>query len=106
MIDKNRFYKLIGQSIKELRTYNNLSQQELAQKMKLTRSSLAQIESGVQAISLYNMYVVANTFDKSLCDLVKTPSTKEGSFDLSSKERLTLQERNMVTSVLDKIGKK
>lgn len=57
-----RIYKQIGLSIRYFREQRGWSQQELANKVKLTRTSICNIEAGRQRILLHDVL----TFTKAL----------------------------------------
>ncbi|MFS0637344.1 helix-turn-helix transcriptional regulator [Mesobacillus foraminis] len=48
--------RIVGQNIKNIRKYRGLSQIELAKAIKLTRSSVVNMESGKLNIGLDNLY--------------------------------------------------
>lgn len=48
--------RIVGQNIKNIRNYRGLSQNELAKTINLTRSSVANMESGKLNIGLDNLY--------------------------------------------------
>ena len=63
MMNKSVLHRIIGEQIKVKRLANSLKQENLAFKVGLTRSSIAQIEAGKQAPSVYLLY--------RLCDALK-----------------------------------
>ena len=62
---KRRF----GRRIKELRHKSGLTQVELADKLGLSRSYLADIEAGNRNVGLENLKVLADGFDLNLSEL-------------------------------------
>ena len=53
--------KYIGVKLKILRTSKNLSQQELADKLKIGRTSISNIEKGRQSLTLQNMEAICKS---------------------------------------------
>ena len=60
----------IGENIKNLRTKNNLTQSELADKIGIARASLCQIERGTRTVSLPLGKQIADVFDCTVDDLI------------------------------------
>ena len=77
MIDEDQLYKLVREKIKDLRTDSSefkpkLSQAGLGTVLSLTRSSVANIESGSQRVSLANIYAICDHFKLNLVDFLPT----------------------------------
>lgn len=64
MIDN--LYVNIGKRIKELRTKKNMTQLELSEKTNLGRSSIANIESGRQKVSIDALYKIAYILEEEV----------------------------------------
>ncbi len=60
----------IGETIKILRTNNNLTQAELAEKIGIARASLCQIERGTRTVSLPLGKQIADVFGCTVNDLI------------------------------------
>lgn len=56
-------YDLLGSSIRERRKAIDLTQQQLAEKMGISRGSLANIETGKQRILVHQVYQFANALE-------------------------------------------
>jgi transcriptional regulator with XRE-family HTH domain len=69
-IDEKKLYKSIGDKIRELRIERNYNQTELAQKIGLERTSVTNIETGKQKVTLYALYNISKSLDVSLNDLL------------------------------------
>jgi transcriptional regulator with XRE-family HTH domain len=71
------FYKSLGARIRELRG-SNLSQEQLARAVSLTRTSIVNIESGRQKLLLHNLFRIAEVLCVRPADLIspleKTPA--------------------------------
>jgi transcriptional regulator with XRE-family HTH domain len=55
-------YRLLGAKIEQLRTLLGMTQQELAAKVKMSRGSLANIETGRQRLLLHDVETFATAF--------------------------------------------
>lgn len=73
VIDADLLYELIRMRIKSIRTAEpdaKLSQADLGQILGLTRSSVANLESGAQRASLQNVYEICAHYHLELADLL------------------------------------
>jgi len=68
-------YTTIGKRIKEIREADNLTQEQLATAIKVSRASLANYESGKQAIYISDLFRLAIHLRLEIVDLL--PSVKE-----------------------------
>lgn len=64
--EKKYLYDFVGSKIKDLRNEVDISQQELANKLNLSRVSIVNIEKGRQQLSLHFLYEIARIFDKDI----------------------------------------
>lgn len=97
-----RIYNIIGGNIRSRRQFISMNQYELAKKVELTRSSIVQIESGKQAITLLTLYKVAEALGLSIYKLLPE-SISENDFDSYSSSRVMNKIR--VLDILDKKAK-
>lgn len=67
---KNILYKIIGNNIKAKRKELNMSQENLALKMDVARSTLSNIEIGRHQIPLYTLYDLAELFHVDIFDII------------------------------------
>jgi transcriptional regulator with XRE-family HTH domain len=72
-IDEKRLYQSIGDKIRELRIGQNYNQTELAKKIGLERTSVTNIETGKQKVTLAALYNISNSLNVSLSDLLPQP---------------------------------
>ena len=70
MIAKNDLYRAIGQQIRVSRLAISLNQEKLASFVGLTRSSIAQIEAGKQAPSIFLLYKLCNTLKIAITEVL------------------------------------
>ena len=74
-------YPLLGSAIARRRQHLDLSQADVAERIGLTRASIANIEAGRQRVLVHHLYMIANALDcTSILDLV--PSKIEEKDDL------------------------
>ncbi len=60
MIHEDLIYEIIGRRIKEFRDKANFTQEVLAKKTGVSRASIANYESGKQAIYISDLYKIAD----------------------------------------------
>lgn len=63
--------KKFGETLREIRKGKNLSQEDVANKSKLHRTYISDIERGARNVSLVNIEKIAKALKISLSDLVK-----------------------------------
>jgi transcriptional regulator with XRE-family HTH domain len=95
MLEKNDLYRVIGEQIKTKRLSNSLKQEDLATRVRLTRSSIAQIEAGKQAPSIFLLYQLCDSLKISVFDILP-----KDEFDPLSSERFS--KKAQVRDILDK----
>lgn len=62
--------KFVGIKLKNLRTAKNLSQQELADKLKIGRTSVSNIEKGRQGLTLKNLEAICKALECVSSDIL------------------------------------
>ena len=62
--------KLLGQNIKKYRELKGLTQNELAEKVNLSREYIADIERGLKNISLRKFYMIVDVLNIKCSDLI------------------------------------
>ena len=62
--------KLLGKNIKKYRELRKLTQEELAERVELSREYIADIERGLKNISLRKLYKIVDTLEIKCSDLV------------------------------------
>ena len=92
-------YKLIGQKIKKVREESNLTQQQLADLLHKTRSSISNIENGIQAIQLQNLYVIAQGLGRDVYEFLPSISEVKG-LSLTSEEKMKIYEEDLTNIFL------
>ena len=69
MTNKTTKLILLGKNIKLARNAKNLSQNELAELLDISREHLAKIETAKRAVSLGLLFKICETLDKSECEI-------------------------------------
>lgn len=70
--DVGLLYRLVGNRVRVLRQGRGMTQDELARKVGLTRTSLVQLESGHQHPPLESLYLIAHALDVEIFDVLPT----------------------------------
>ena len=70
--------KNISQNIRHLRARSNFSQEDVAEKLGVTRQAVAKWENGDTLPDIINCEALANLFDVSLNDLIRHDPEREG----------------------------
>lgn len=70
MIDERKLYETIGQEIKKIRKTKGYNQSELASKINIERTSITNIESGRQKVTLFALYKICALFEIEPSDLL------------------------------------
>ena len=70
MPDWTRLYRVVGNRIREERNAGGMSQRDLARKVGLTRTSIANIEAGRQRFLLHTLSEFAVALNVAEIDLV------------------------------------
>ena len=97
--------KSIGQRIKEQRKKNKLTQEQLAEKLGMSKNHLSAIERGVYRVQIETLVMIINclgcTADDLFCDVIDT-GYKIRSSRLSEKiAMLPPEEQNRILAVVD-----
>ena len=75
---ENTLYKTIGGKIQKQRVKLDLTQEELAKKATMNRTSITNIENGIQKAPLHVLYQLASILNLSIFDLL--PESLDGSY--------------------------
>jgi transcriptional regulator with XRE-family HTH domain len=71
------FYKAVGSLIQKNRTEKKLTQEKLAEKVSLTRTSITNIEKGRQKLLLHTLFDIAYYLGISIEDLIPKAKLKD-----------------------------
>lgn len=72
-MDEKRLYRVLGQKIRELRKENHYKQADLAEKVGLERTSITNIETGRQKVTVFILYKICSTFHIDINVLLPRP---------------------------------
>lgn len=70
IVKPDELYKQIGSLIKNRRGRLRITQEKLAQRLVISRASLANIETGRQNLSVHQLYLLASALDLNPSDLL------------------------------------
>ncbi len=76
-MEMESIYPQVGQKMRQLRMERRLSQNDLAQAIGLSRTSVVNIEQGRQKILLHTLYDIADVFEVPVTDLLPTHADSE-----------------------------
>lgn len=108
----NWIYQHIGRKIKSARESMDITQDELAKSLNLKRTSISNIESGTQAVSIDALYVIAVETKKEIGDFlpntmeVESYLTREVSEKVIGDESLDEDKRKQLLSAVEKYSEK
>lgn len=90
---EDRVYRMFGSAVRALREEKNVTQEDLAQRVNLSRTSITNIEKGRQRVLLHQMLEIASALDADPSTLVPPPSAKGD----------TLADRDDVAAIVEKL---
>jgi transcriptional regulator with XRE-family HTH domain len=73
MTDFDEIYRGVGRKIRQTRLNQNLSQDSLAQRLGISRTSMVNIEAGRQHTPLHVLWQIAELLETKLTLLIPTP---------------------------------
>ncbi|MEJ5102381.1 helix-turn-helix domain-containing protein [Chryseobacterium sp. MYb328] len=91
---KDSLYPIVGQILQDIRKKHKVSQQELADMLDLSRTSISNMENGRHPIFLHHIYTIAEKFNIPLDKLL--PSV----FDIQNEKKA--KEEDLKNSLLQK----
>lgn len=75
--EKHYLYIVIGLRVKQYRNQLGLSQEMLAAAIGLERTSITNVEKGIQKVSLLTLYRIADYLDITIYDLIPATITND-----------------------------
>lgn len=101
---KKSLYAELGRRIAKAR--GHMTQQQLAEKVEMSRASIANIERGNQSVSLFNLYVIAEAL--GIADPADLLPMREGATSRlvevkSSFEHLNIRDRTTVNELISRV---
>jgi transcriptional regulator with XRE-family HTH domain len=104
MVDQKSFYEEVGKRISKIRLQRQLTQEALAVSVKLTRTSITNVERGRQKLPLYTLALIAESLRVECSELL--PKTKEAdpiNIELSIADR-SPSERAFIESAIQAVN--
>lgn len=102
----SKVYKIFGKKLAEARKKQGLTQEKLAVASSLSRSSIANIESGRQAIPLHTLLLIANALKIPAAELLPQPDEFDDGFVMDNaivKEKIEGQSEAIQELILKTI---
>lgn len=87
MYDEKYLKKFAGNMIKEMRERKNITQDELAEALNITRQAISRYENGDRGINQNLLFKMADYFNVTINDFF--PSTKKNEQDIETKIEYT-----------------
>ena len=82
--ERNRLYDIIGERICKIRQEKGYSQQEFSTKLRISRASVVNIEKGRQHAPLHLLWLIADTLDTEIHQLIPLPRDLKTELDDTS----------------------
>lgn len=102
MLDRKSFYLSVGKKVKQAREDRNFTQEELASKVSLSRTSITNIEQGRQQFMLHTLIEISAALSVDPASLFPEMETNfEDTLDEKLKE-LPLNKRRWIKTTLKK----
>lgn len=96
---------LIGKRIKEQRKKNKLTQEQLSEKLGISKNHLSAIERGVYRVQIETLVMIINsldcTADDLFCDVIDKGYIIKSSRLSEKIEKLLPEEQNRILAVVD-----
>lgn len=102
-MDAKTFNQQLGLLLQKLRAENRMTQDELAKRTGMSRASIANMETGRQAMSAYQAHLIATAFQlRNLNALFPAPETDTEGADikLSGSSELNDIQRQQVEALI------
>lgn len=95
------FYEQLGGQIRKARTAAKVTQEELANTLHLTRTSVTNIERGRQPVMAHVLVQIASALNTTVQDLIPSPETVAPTRKVTSQlKKLERPEREWVARIL------
>jgi len=93
MTDFDEIYREVGRKIRQTRENQHLSQDSLAKRLGISRTSMVNIEAGRQRTPLHVLWQIAELLETKLTLLIPTPE------ELLAPENQTVLDREMMKQI-------
>src|SRR6266702_2871930 len=100
------FYAHMGEKVRSARVATGISQDVLAQRVGLTRSSIANLEAGRQRIALHLFVAICRALDKDVCELLPgKPEPHHSPISTGIEEKLASSPESMQKFVHEAVAR-
>lgn len=99
---RETFYKVLGRTISRLRLETKKSQEELAKRVGISRTTLVNIENGTQSVSLHVVIAISQVLR---CDLGSMLPAREEYETVDMEDNLPPEAADVVNEVINKGAK-
>lgn len=90
-------YKQIGNKIKELRISKNLSQEQVAEQIEISKEKYDHIENGIANVTLEILIKLANVFNVTVKDITNVLKQKSSlNYNPEEQKQSTINMLNMI----------
>jgi transcriptional regulator with XRE-family HTH domain len=101
------FYARTGEKVRSARMDAGISQDVLAQRIGLTRSSIANLEAGRQRIALHLFVAICQILDKDICELLpENPEPHRSPISTDIEEKLASSPESMQKFVHEAVARR
>lgn len=101
------FYAHTGEKVRSARVAAGVSQDVLAQRIGLTRSSIANLEAGRQRIALHLFVAICQALDKDVCELLpEKPEPHRSPISTDIEEKLASSPESMQKFVHEAVARR
>lgn len=100
-------YTHVGEKVRSARLAAGVSQDVLAQRVSLTRSSIANLEAGRQRIALHIFVAICQALDKDVCELLpEKPKPYHSPISIYIEEELASSPESMQKFVQEAVARR
>jgi transcriptional regulator with XRE-family HTH domain len=105
---KNRreLYQIVGRKVKLARKASKLTQEDLASRVSMTRTSVTNIEKGRQKFLLHTLFELAAAMKVPVAQLIPEPSEDQNHIEQQLTSGLSKAEKAWIVGELSKPSKK
>lgn len=100
-------YAYVGEKVRSARVTAGVSQDVLAQRVGLTRSSIANLEAGRQRVALHLFVAICLALEKDVCELLpERPEPHYSPFSRDIQEKLASSPESMQRFVQEAVARR
>jgi transcriptional regulator with XRE-family HTH domain len=106
IINRRELYRIVGGKVKLARKASKLTQEDLASRVSMTRTSVTNIEKGRQKILLHTLFDLAAAMKVPVANLIPEPSGDQNHIEQQLTNGLSKAEKAWIVGELSKPSKK